>query len=104
MDIQALLPGVSDVSSGSWVHSHSLLMVVLEVSDDSGVAVVHPVVSTDLDGDDLVSISESSNGLGSPVEDEPLSVVTWVVVLDSESVLMVTNVLVPEEGSVSRHS
>ena len=33
-----------------------------------------------------------------------MSVVTWVVVLDSESVLVSTNVLVPEEGSLGVHS
>ena len=30
-------------------------------------------------------------------------VVVWVVVLDSQSVLMVTNVLVPEESSLAWH-
>jgi len=75
-----------------------------DVSDDGVVSVSSPALSTDLGGDDLVSVSEGSNSLGSPVESPPLSVVTWVVVLDSQSVLVGSNMLMPEEGSVSAHS
>lgn len=41
--------------------------------------------------------------MGSRVEHEPLSVVPWGVVSDSESVLVVTNVLVSEQGSLVLH-
>lgn len=58
-----------------------------------------PVGSTVLDGDGSVSVSKSSNGSGSPVEDPPLSVITWVVVLDSKSILVSTNMLVPSDSS-----
>lgn len=49
------------------------------------------------------SVSCSSNGLSSPVEDEPLSVVLWLIVSDSKSVLTVSNVLVIEESSSASH-
>jgi len=104
VDIQALVPGVSDVSSGTSEESHSLEMLISVVSSDGNVSVVSPALSIDLSGDDLVSVSHSSDGLGSPVEGPPLSVVTWVVVLDSQSVLVRSDVLMPEEGSVSAHS
>jgi hypothetical protein len=103
MNIETLVPSVSDVSSRSSEESHSLLVIVFEVSSNSSVSVMGPAVTTDLNGDDLVSVSHSSDGLGSPVEGPPLSVMTWVVVLDSKSVLVVTDVLVPEESSLAWH-
>ena len=57
-----------------------------------------------MDGYNHGSVGKGSDSLGSPVEDKPLSSVSWVVVLDSESVLLGTNVLMPEEGSVRSHS
>ena len=42
--------------------------------------------------------------MGSSVEGPPLLLVGWVVVVDSESVLVCTNVLVEDEGSVVGHS
>jgi len=39
----------------------------------------------------------------SSVEDEPLSVILWVVVSDSQSILISTDVFFPEEGSMRLH-
>jgi len=66
--------------------------------------VVVPVLSVVLDRDSVSSVASWSDGSGSPVEDEPLSQVSWRVVLDSESVLVVTNMLMPEEGLSTSHS
>lgn len=55
-------------------------------------------------GEGLASIGPSSNSMGSMVEDKPLSQVFWVVVSDSHSVLVMSDVLAPEEGSVALHS
>ena len=80
------------------------MVVVSEVSHNTSVSVVFPVVSVVLDGDGVVSVGSRSDGSGSPVEDPPLLVVVWVVVLDSQSEVTVSDVLVPEEGSVLGHS
>jgi hypothetical protein len=76
--------------------------VSLVNSDDSWVTESHLVSSSV--GDNPVFLSSSSDGLGSSVEVEPLSVVPWLVVVDSQSVVVVTNVLMPEQGSVAAHS
>lgn len=52
----------------------------------------------------VASSGPGSNGLGSPVKGPPLFVVHWVVVLDSHSVLVSTNMFFMEESSVSTHS
>ena len=71
-------------------------------SDDSWLPESHLVSSSV--GDNPVLLSSSSDGLGSSVEVEPLSVVPWLVVVDSESVVVVSDMLVPEQGSVAAHS
>jgi len=101
---QASSSDISDGSSARVVPSGSLEGLASEVSDSGGIAVVSPVGSGLLDGDGVVSVGNRSNGSGSPVEDPPLLVVVWVVVLDSKSEVSVTNVLVPDDGSVSAHS
>ena len=53
---------------------------------------------------DEASAGPGSDGSGSSVEDEPLSVVLWLVVSDSESVLASTDVLLPVQGSEGAHS
>lgn len=65
---------------------------------------VSPVLSVLLDGHGVSGVGSRSDGSGSPVEDEPLLDVVRVVVLDSESVLVGTNVLSDEQGSVGAHS
>lgn len=52
----------------------------------------------------VVSSQCWSNGSSSSVEDPPLSLIPWLMVLDSNLVLMSSDVLMPEEGSVLRHS
>jgi hypothetical protein len=54
-------------------------------------------------GDDLVSVSPGTDCVCSPVEYEPLLVVSWCVVSDSQSVLVTTNVFMPEDSSVMSH-
>jgi hypothetical protein len=105
MDIEALAIDISDVSDFTSIESDSLLRFILIISDNSVVAIVSVVVAAQfLDGDDVVSIGVGSHGLGSPVEHEPLLVVLWLGVLDSESVVVFSNVFMPEEGSVRGHS
>jgi len=71
-------------------------------SDSSGNADSETVSL--LVGDGVSSVGPGSNGSGSFVEDEPLSVVLWLVVSDSESVLVGSNVLLPVQGSEGAHS
>ena len=49
------------------------------------------------------SVISRSDGSGSLVEDEPLLDALWVVVSNSESVLISTNMLMSEESSVLFH-
>lgn len=49
------------------------------------------------------SVDGRSEGLGSPVEDEPLFSVSWVVVSDSESVLVSSEMLSHVEWSLRFH-
>lgn len=68
--------------------------------------------SSDVDVESLASLvckcvassAIGSDGLSSSVESEPLLLIIWVKVLNSESELVSTNVLVPEEGSSFSHS
>jgi len=101
---QASSSDISDGSSAGVVPSGSLEGLSSPVSDSGGIAVVFPVGSGLLDRHGVVSVGNRSNGFGSPVEDPPLLVVVWVVVSDSKSEVSVTDVLVPEDGSVSAHS
>lgn len=55
-------------------------------------------------GQNKSSVRVGSDSLSSGIEYEPLLVVVWHGVSDSKSVLVVTNVLMSEEGSVSTHS
>ena len=105
MDIKASSSHVSDVSDLTGEPSHVLKNVVLlEVSHNGNVALVVPVVSIELDRHDHLSVGPGSDGSSSSVEDPPLLVVVWVVVLDSQSVLVVTNMLSVEQGSSAGHS
>jgi len=98
VNIEALSSVVSNVSSRSVVPSDSLEVLVFVWSDGSGDA--NSEFVTLLVGNDVVSSSPGSDGLGSRVESVPLLVVLRVVVSDSQSELVAANVLVPEEGSV----
>jgi len=88
VDIEASNTLISDISSSSVEPSDVLKRFSSVWSNNSSVVIVEPVASSLLDGNCLVSISSSSDGSSSPVEDEPLSVVSWVGISDSESVLM----------------
>ena len=71
-------------------------------TNDSWLSVSH--LESSSVGNDPVLLSSSSDGLGSSVEVEPLSVVPWLMVVDSQSVVIVSNVLMPEQGLSSTHS
>lgn len=98
VDVEALSWDISDVSGTSTVVSNHLVVVTSGVlSDNSGDSDSESITS--LVGDGIVSLLVSSDGSGSLVEHEPLFGVPWLVVLDSESELVSTDVLVIEEGS-----
>lgn len=102
VNIQTFLWQISDVLSGTLVEEGLLVVRVSPWSHDGGDS-DSPSVSL-LVGQGEFSIRGSSNGSGSVIEDEPLLVVPWHVVSDSQSVLVVTDVLVSEQSSVSAHS
>lgn len=102
MNIHALSWDVSEVSVWSTVVTNSLESFTLPLSDDSGSVSQESLSS--LVGDGIASLQGWSNGVSSSVEDEPLSLIPWLIVVNSESILVSTNVLVPEEGSVALHS
>jgi len=93
VDIEASLSHISNVSVVSIEPSDLLELFSSVWSGNSSVVEVVPVVTTVLDGDNEVSVGPGSDGSGSPVEDPPLFVVVWVVVLDSQSVLARSDVL-----------
>ena len=101
VNIEALTSVVADVSSRS-VEPSDLLVDSSGVWLDVGSNVDSPVLSS-LVRDSVTSFGPGSDGLGSSVKGPPLSVVGWIVVLDSESELVSTNVLVPEESSSVLH-
>jgi len=100
--IKAVAGIVSEVSVSSWEVRKSLVWLVSPLSDNSGVS--NSVMVSSLVRDGIASLVLSSDRSGSSIEDEPLSSVVSLMVVDSESELMSTNVLMPEEGSVSRQS
>jgi hypothetical protein len=102
MDIKALSEVVSNVSFVSWVESSLLVRLVSVSSHDSGSTFSESL--TLLAGDNSVSVSIRSDSSSSFVEDEPLLVVSRVAILDSQSVLMSSNVLLDDESSTLSHS
>ena len=101
MNIEALATVVSDVSSVSRVPLDSLSVVSSPWSHGGGNS--DSEASSLLVGNHEASLVEGSDGLSSSVEGEPLLVLGWVVVSDSESELVSSDVLVVEEGSVVWH-
>lgn len=72
------------------------------LSNDSGSSNVESLTS--LVGNSIASSGPGSDSVSSGVKGPPLLVVLWVVRSDSESVLVSTNMLMPEEGSSVGHS
>jgi hypothetical protein len=70
-------------------------------SHDNDAFSLHEVIQ--LVRKSVVFLHERSNGSGSSVEGEPLVVVSWLVVLESESVLVMTNVLFHDDRSLGTH-
>lgn len=100
-NMEASFTDISDCSSRSSVPSHLLKHFTFVLSDNSSVAVIMPVSTIELNRDDSSSIGSISDSSSSPVEDEPLFVVVWVEVLNSQSVLMGSNMFSNENSSVS---
>jgi len=74
----------------------------LPLSDDSISSMVEALTS--LSRKSKVTSGFRSDGLGSSIESPPLLVIVRVVVSDSQSILVSTNMFMPEEGSVLGHS
>jgi hypothetical protein len=123
LSISAVVVGKVIVVSVLLVNNRqALLTVVLDVSvstrDPSGFVVDGSGVLGDDGGDtdspvcsslvhDAVgSLAPWSDGVGSAIEGPPLLSfgIIWVVVSDSESVLVTTDVFMPEDSSVGFHS
>jgi hypothetical protein len=102
MNIKTLVSIISDVSSGSTVPLNSL--EVLTSPWPHGCSNTDSELVALLVSKDVRSSCPSSNGPGSRVEEEPLSVVFRVVVSDSKTELVSSNMLIPEECSVVSHS
>jgi len=102
INIEALSAVVLDVSVSSSNPSDPLVVLVSVLSDGSSDTNSESISS--LVSDDIVSSGPGSDSLGSIIEGPPLSLLVWVVVSDSKSVLVSTNMLVPAEGSVGWHS
>jgi len=102
ISIKAESTVVSDVRRSSIVPSDS---IVVSSSVLSGInSNIGSECSTDLVTDTIVSLVVGSDGLSSQVEGPPLFSVGWIVVLDSDSVLMSSDVFMVEHSSVSVHS
>ena len=102
-NLQAFSSVVLDVSSGSTVPSGLNSVVIASVGSDNS-SIVDSELNTSLVSKNVVSSQEWSHGSSSSIEDPPLSLVAWIVGLDSSSVLMSSNVFPPEESFVSVHS
>lgn len=105
MDIKASYTSVSDVSARSAEPSHLLVDVTGSVvSHDSVDSVSVPLtVVVVSQGNGKSSVGSASDGSGSPGPDPPLLFVTWVVVLDSESILVSSDVLIVGKSSSGVH-
>lgn len=104
VNIEASLSKISDVSSLTIEPSDSHQVVIgLEGSDDSVWTISIPVILASLNGNSLVSVGLGSDSSSSPVESEPLLDVIWVEVLDSESILLSSNVFSNVESSSRLH-
>lgn len=84
MKSQALSTWVSEVVPSSWEVGDLLIHSLLETEslDDSSHVVSHLVVVVGRDS--IVSLVVSSDRSGSVIEDKPLSVVPWLMVVNSE--------------------
>lgn len=103
MDIEALATVVSNVLDLSRVPLDLLGVGSSVWSDNSSNVDLEALAS--LVGNSVLSLGEGSDGLSSGIEDPPLLVVVWIVVLDSESILVVSDVLSEVQGSlVGEHS
>lgn len=88
MHIKTSISKVSNVLSLASEPSGLLNGLRFEWSHNSCVATVEPVSSSNLNRNSKVSVSVSSDGSSSPVENEPLLNVAWIVVSDSQTILV----------------
>ena len=103
VNLQTFSSVVLDVSSGSTVPSGLNSVVIASVGSDNS-SIVDSELNTSLVSKNVVSSQEWSHGSSSSIEDPPLSLVAWIVGLDSSSVLMSSDVFPPEKSFVSVHS
>jgi len=97
--VEAEACSVSDVSHSSHVEG-SLAEVRLPVrSKDSSSA--NLVADSPLNGEDEVMLVPGPDGVRSGIKEPPLFVVKWVVVLESQLVLLLTDVFVVGNGSAA---
>lgn len=102
-NVEASNTDISDVLSSSIEPSDSLDVFSGVSSNNSSVRVSVPVVVVPLDGNGHLSVSLSSDRSGSPVEHPPLFDVFWIVVSDSKSIVVSSDVFMVENSSVSSH-
>jgi len=102
VNIHAVTTVVSQVSVGSSEVEESLSHVVDNVLSDDNSSIESLELSS-LVRDSIVSSPLRSDGTSSSVEVEPLLDVSWEVGLDSESVLVTSDVLCNSDSSSSSH-
>lgn len=102
VDIKALEAVVLDVVISTSVPLDLLGVVTSVLANGSSNSNVEALTLLVCDGEVLAR--PSSDGVSSSVEGKPLLLVEWVVVSDSKSELVATDVFVPNEGSVTWHS
>jgi len=100
VNVKTFTSVVSDVSILSTVVDSLLIDFSSEFSDDSGLT---DFVTHSVSVGDGVSSPDGSDSSGSLVEGEPLLDASWKVISDSELVLVVSNMLFVEQGSVGAH-
>jgi len=99
--IKAEVSVVLDVVVLALVPLDALVSLALEVSDHNSYSCV--VVVSLLVRDGVVSLVPGSDGVSPRVECPPLVVVLRVVVSDSQAVLVVADVFVPEQSALACH-
>ena len=93
---------VLDVSLSSIVPSNFVVEISLEWSHGSVLTRSELVV--DSVGESIVSLLPGSDRVGSSIKDEPLTSISWMVVSDSEVVLVRSEVARHEQSSMGGHS
>ena len=102
MNIKAVATVVADVLSLACIPSDSGVVCTVPWSDCNSNILSEALSLLVCDG--IASSSPGSDRLSSGIKGKPLILVTWVVVPDSKSILVTTNVFSPEKSFVAFHS